>query len=95
MREHPFVEVFVAGRNQASLTQGDHVFLLMKAEYPDVAQRARFPSLIFRAGSVGCVFHDANPAGARQLVQSVHVGALSVKMHRQDGLGARRNLFLN
>src|SRR5690242_12263080 len=84
-RKHTLVEVFAAGRDHAPFTQRDHVLLLMKTEYADVAQSSRSPAFVLRPGSVCAVFDDQNAAIARQIHNWIHLAALTRSEERRVG----------
>src|SRR5713226_5771785 len=80
---------------RASLSVSSKILSGIETEAADVAEiTCRSPS-VFRPVCLRGIFDDHQSMTARHLDDRSHVRGLSVKMNRENGLGARRNRLLN
>src|SRR4051812_11236757 len=86
---------FVIRAEAPGITISAEVFAWVKAETSDVAECADLPPLVSRAMRLGAIFDHPQFVFARDGHDLVHLSGQSIEMHRDDGLGAARDLRLN
>ena len=88
--EHPAPvgQVGVVGGDAAGVPEGPAALGGVKAETAHVPQAAHHPVMPVVAVALGAVLHHFQVVAAGNVHDLVHVAALAVEMHRQDGFGA-------
>ena len=82
-------------KNHSSFAKTAQVLRWVKRKAGQGAQRPRTTSLVFGSDGLGRILdHMDSPASGNGL-DRIHVGALPEQVHRNDGLGLRRDRFLN
>ena len=79
----------VVGGDGAAVAQGAQVLAGIEAPGHGIAVRAQALALVARAVRLRAVFQHAQAVLAGNGQNCVHIGGLTVEMHRQDDFGAR------
>ncbi len=88
---HARRQLGVIGGDGAGIAEGAENFCRIKAERGGIAQGAGTPAFVARALRLGRVLHHFQLMPAGDFQDWIHVRRLAVKMHRQNGPGARSN----
>jgi hypothetical protein len=86
-----FVESRVVRHQRAAFAARAEVFARIKTEAGNFAERADGFALVFRAVRLGGVLDQRQFVFAANRQDRIEVERMAVKMHRHDGLGARRD----
>ena len=83
----------VVRHERAGVAVGAEVLAGIEAETRDVGKRRDRASFVLRSMRLRGVADDAQAVLLRQRQNRIHVRRLTIEMHRNDGLGLRRDLL--
>src|SRR5215831_6285582 len=84
----PFGEVLVVGHDHATVAETTQILAGEKGEATDVAHAAGASSIpILGADGLSRILDDGQPAFRGNLKNWIHIGALTVQVHGNDGPG--------
>ena len=88
---HPIGQIVIARRDRAGITESAEVLSRIKTRGCGMPQASGPAAFVARALGLRIVLQHFQPVLLRQRHDRIHVRGLPVKVHRDDGLGPRRD----